>query len=404
MPSRNATGRARPADRKRQLSDLAATLFLERGYSHVSVADIARAAGVTAPSVYRHFTDKQSLLAAAVLAGVDDLEAFTDEVVGPATADGAAEPGAEDTGPSTAHLVDAICDIGVTRPVTASLWRWSSTHLTEEQNKEVALRTRTVLHRWAAALFADDPDVSHRESVQITWAILSVIGSLSVHKTRIAPARAHEELRRLVGRLMTLRPDEAPPLPDFPSLSPVSTNRRDQILDAASALFSERGYADVGVDEIGAAVGITGPSVYKHFPSKMAILVSIGQRSGTRLEAGVMAAYASTADQSKLLALLVDSYVSVITSTADLSVSFNSSGVLHGELAGTELLDVQRRYVGRWIDLLCEIDPELRRPQAAVAVHAALSIVNDAVRMRRGRTRARFPDQMAYLMQGVLDL
>ena len=55
----------RPADRKRQLIDRAAQLFLERGYPQVSVAEIARAAGVTGPSLYRHFDDKQALLTAA---------------------------------------------------------------------------------------------------------------------------------------------------------------------------------------------------------------------------------------------------------------------------------------------------------------------------------------------------
>ncbi|PZT99362.1 MAG: TetR family transcriptional regulator, partial [Gordonia sp. (in: high G+C Gram-positive bacteria)] len=57
---------SRPADRKRQLVDRAAELFLARGYDHVSVADIAKAAGVTGPSIYRHFADKQAILFAAV--------------------------------------------------------------------------------------------------------------------------------------------------------------------------------------------------------------------------------------------------------------------------------------------------------------------------------------------------
>ncbi len=46
--------------------------------------------------------------------------------------------------------------------------------------------------------------------------------------------------------------------------------------------------------------------------------------------------------------------------------------------------------------------PDLDRPEAGVAVHAALSIVNDAVRVRRGTSRPDFPARMAYLMKGVL--
>ncbi|NED68043.1 TetR/AcrR family transcriptional regulator, partial [Streptomyces sp. SID10244] len=110
--------------------DHAATLFLERGYPQVSVADIARAAGVTAPSVYRHFADKQSLLAAAVLAGVDDLEACTDRALSAAPT------------PGVDRLIAAVCTLGVRRPEATSLWRWASQHLTDDQNREVVLRTR----------------------------------------------------------------------------------------------------------------------------------------------------------------------------------------------------------------------------------------------------------------------
>jgi AcrR family transcriptional regulator len=50
-------------------------------------------------------------------------------------------------------------------------------------------------------------------------------------------------------------------------------NRKAQISMAAARLFCERGYHGVGVDEIAAAVGISGPAVYRHFPNKYAVLV-----------------------------------------------------------------------------------------------------------------------------------
>ncbi|GAA3704601.1 TetR/AcrR family transcriptional regulator [Gordonia hankookensis] len=381
--------RTRPADRKGQLVDHAATLFLERGYPQVSVADIARAAGVTAPSVYRHFADKQSLLAAAVLAGVDDLEACTDRALSAAPT------------PGVDRLIAAVCTLGVRRPEATSLWRWASQHLTDDQNREVVLRTREILHRWAAAL-SDGTDLTDREAVTLAWAVLSVAGSLSVHNIRMSAGRALDGLDTLVRRAIALHPAGAPPLPPMPPPGAGPSTRRDEILDAAAALFAVRGYAGVGVDDIGAAVGITGPSVYKHFSSKLSILLGIGQRSAARLEAGVMAAWATTADPAKLLALLVDSYVNVITSTPDLSVAFNNSFALSGQPTASDLVDVQRRYVARWTDLLLQIHPDLTRDRAAVDVHAALSIVNDAIRMRRGTRRTEFGAQMAYLMKGVL--
>jgi AcrR family transcriptional regulator len=50
-------------------------------------------------------------------------------------------------------------------------------------------------------------------------------------------------------------------------------NRRAQIAMAAAELFCAHGYHGVGIDEIAASVGISGPAVYRHFPTKYAILV-----------------------------------------------------------------------------------------------------------------------------------
>lgn len=49
-------------------------------------------------------------------------------------------------------------------------------------------------------------------------------------------------------------------------------SKRKEILEAALTLFSERGYDGVGVDEIGEAVGVKGPTLYYYFKGKDAIL------------------------------------------------------------------------------------------------------------------------------------
>lgn len=51
------------------------------------------------------------------------------------------------------------------------------------------------------------------------------------------------------------------------------TARTEQIARAAARLFQEMGYQNVSIDQIGAAVGLTGPAVYRHFKGKHGILV-----------------------------------------------------------------------------------------------------------------------------------
>src|SRR5712692_5673354 len=80
--------------------------------------------------------------------------------------------------------------------------------------------------------------------------------------------------------------------------------RRQRILEAASRVFSDRGYDRASIDQIAAEAGITKPVIYHHFDSKQELYIAllelyrgellacIGRRAGaegtpeTRLRAG----------------------------------------------------------------------------------------------------------------------
>ena len=56
----------RPKNRRAQLQSTAATLFYERGYEQVSIADVADVANIGPSALYRHFSGKTDLLYAAI--------------------------------------------------------------------------------------------------------------------------------------------------------------------------------------------------------------------------------------------------------------------------------------------------------------------------------------------------
>src|SRR3954471_21092782 len=64
----------RPKDRKNQILEQAVRLFTERGFHSVKLEDIAEAAGVTARALYRHYDNKQALLAAAIRTGQEQYQ------------------------------------------------------------------------------------------------------------------------------------------------------------------------------------------------------------------------------------------------------------------------------------------------------------------------------------------
>lgn len=53
--------RMRAKDRRRQLLEVAAELFASRGYRGTTTAELAKAAGITEPILYRHFKNKLDL-------------------------------------------------------------------------------------------------------------------------------------------------------------------------------------------------------------------------------------------------------------------------------------------------------------------------------------------------------
>ena len=59
---------------------------------------------------------------------------------------------------------------------------------------------------------------------------------------------------------------------------------KQRILDEALTLFSEKGYANVFVNDIAEKVGIKAPSLYKHYKSKQAIFDAIIDEMNRRFE------------------------------------------------------------------------------------------------------------------------
>ncbi|MGC7099417.1 TetR/AcrR family transcriptional regulator [Amycolatopsis lurida] len=388
----------RPRDRKNQLAGVAAELFRARGYHGVGINDIAAAAGVTGPALYRHFADKQAILAHVVLSGIDDMEAATARAVSDS-----AVPGPE----QIEALLTCLAGQAVERREIAALWRWEGRHLPRDDRREIRRRSGEVLASWAKSLQLVRPDLTPEDAELLCWAGLSVFGSVSVHHTSVAKRRFAQLLVELARRVLHT---ELPPAPETvptpPPLGIGQPSRREQLLSAATDLFSQRGFHAVSMEEIGAAAGITGPSVYRHFPSKSALVVAICRRAADRLALGAENALRTSAppDEREALRRLAESYVHTLTGSAELTVAFSGDPLNLPERDQAELLRVQRDYVAQWVQLLSAVHPSLNAREAKITVHAALTIANDLARTRRVNSRPNLPAELHMMMISVLDL
>ncbi|WP_243058110.1 TetR/AcrR family transcriptional regulator [Nocardioides sp. SR21] len=95
-------------------------------------------------------------------------------------------------------------------------------------------------------------------------------------------------------------------------------NRKQLILAAAGDAFAARGYHNVGMEDIAAAVGVSGPALYRHFPSKYAMFATCATSlSGTLLEEWATAPLgADLADPEVAMAHLHDVFATLTRVTA----------------------------------------------------------------------------------------
>lgn len=88
-----------------------------------------------------------------------------------------------------------------------------------------------------------------------------------------------------------------------------AASRRERILDAALELFVANGYEGTTMDDIGAAVAIKGPSLYKHVRSKQQLLVELMSRSIRAIQAAHDEAVGTTDDVVLQLRRAVEAHV-----------------------------------------------------------------------------------------------
>jgi AcrR family transcriptional regulator len=387
---------SRRPDRKSQLAGLAAELFRTRGYHGVGINDIAAAAGITGPAVYRHFADKQAILAYVLLGGVQEMENATTAALSSLR---------RPDGAQVDRLLRGIAEASVERRDVPALWRWEGRHLSPENQREIGRRWTALIMVWAKELVTLRSDLGSEDAELLCWAAMSVFGSVSVHRTSVARKRFAELLADLARAVLYVRlPDRADDPPPVASPGVGMPSRREQILSAAAELFQRKGFHAVSMEDIGAAAGIAGPSVYRHFSSKAALLGAIGRRAGDRLFLDAERVRLSSANETEALRGLIDSYVRALTGSAELTVWFSADAVNYAEEESAEVRRVQRDYVAQWVSLLGAARPALNPREAKITVHAALTIANDLSRTRRVNQRPALASELRVLMGAVLDL
>ena len=154
------------------------------------------------------------------------------------------------------------------------------------------------------------------------------------------------------------------------------TDRRQQILDTAAELFAERGFHGVSVHDIGAACGISGPALYKHFKDKGELLsASLTDISETLLKEGSARA-AAAESPSEALDTLLDWHVEFALRHPALIVVQDREWTNLATTARRDVRALQLSYIDIWVDTVQALRPELNHETARAAVQATFGLLN----------------------------
>ncbi len=152
--------------------------------------------------------------------------------------------------------------------------------------------------------------------------------------------------------------------------------RREQLLEAAATLFADRGFHAVGIDDIGAAAGISGPGVYRHFRSKGALLESLCDRAMTRMLEGARGIPAAHGDPHAALEALVELHVAfAMQERALIGVWVREMRALSDEVRRS-LRRRMREYEQPWNEVLGSLRDDLEPGEVAVVTSSTLAMLN----------------------------
>lgn len=176
------------------------------------------------------------------------------------------------------------------------------------------------------------------------------------------------------------------------------TPRRQQILSTAADLFAARGFHGVSMGDIGAAVGVSGPALYKHFAGKEDILGQCLLHASDQLLAGARELLSDGGARSAVgqpgvagaeraepvaagvaeaaLEALIARHADFALDNPALIVVQEREWAALGAEAQAQVRKRQLAYVDVWCDALAPLRPDLSAPQARAAVQAAFGLLN----------------------------
>jgi AcrR family transcriptional regulator len=181
-------------------------------------------------------------------------------------------------------------------------------------------------------------------------------------------------------------------------------DRRNRILVAAADLVARKGFHAVSIAEIGAAAGITGSGVYRHFDRKSAVLVALFDQIIDDLLRDEHEILASGADLSAALDRLIAGQVEFVVGDRELAqVYYSEINNLPAE-DRRRLRRKQRLYLEEWVHLISELRGDLSDGDARTVVHAVIGAIQSPLFHNTGLVEDRLRELLAEAARAIVSI
>jgi AcrR family transcriptional regulator len=148
------------------------------------------------------------------------------------------------------------------------------------------------------------------------------------------------------------------------------------VVDEAAALFLERGFHGTSVDDVGAAAGISGPGLYRHFASKDALLMAVLDRLWEQLRPAINDA--ADRDPADAVDVLLAAHLELaIGQPAALVLLVRELRHLPDDYRALAMRN-HRRYLDAWATAIAGVHPQLDRAMARTVALAVHGLVDSA--------------------------
>jgi AcrR family transcriptional regulator len=383
----------RPRDRSAQIAAVASELFAERGYQSVRMDDIAEVVGITSRAIYRHYENKQALLAHVVLGQqlplVEVIEGFY------------ADPAAT----SAEERLTKLVELSIDNRRLSVLWQREARHLEEADFVLVRDRMKKLAADYIPLLIRPKRSDLDADAEDLrAWTLGSLNSSaaffdLGISRTQLLRELVDAGLRVIMSEAVGDASTEGDGIPRRSLAS-----RREQLSAAAAGAFRRSGYAGVSIDDIGREVGLVGPALYRYFDNKADILVAALTRFSEWRALESLRALEEEPRDDRVIVGLVDRYAHLAAEFPDLvAVSLTERIFLPTEVR--ERLDrAQAENLAEWQRWLIEARPDLDPQGAAVLAHVAKTVIDDVVRTGRLKSTPGFAVELRSVIHATLGI